>query len=147
MKALEIVVDTNSFRVSRAGALTGRLHVKIDGRPFPDDSWNDFVIVVLGWWCETMASFSGSHAGSARMRFMDGPFAIELQRTEVLDSVAIALVCDNAAVPTGVTGSVSEIVSALRQASVLALERGLALSCSSTDISTLRVAASALSKS
>ena len=90
------------------------LYVSVDGRPYPNSSWEDFVIPVITWWvddmrillrekkvvCEFMDDaykidlridndsenllFSFYHSGSGERFLIDVPIKIELYIQEVL---------------------------------------------------------------
>jgi hypothetical protein len=79
MTSPAIKLQPASLEVSSRGAVTGVLHFIVDGLGFPDVSWNDFVVVVLSWWCATMAKVESGQFISAQLRFMDGPFAVQLE--------------------------------------------------------------------
>lgn len=42
--------------------------------------WNDFVVVVLGWWVAAVLRLSQNDSASERIHFMDGPYAVEISR-------------------------------------------------------------------
>jgi hypothetical protein len=79
MTSPAIKLQPASLEVSSRGAVTGVLHFIVDGVGFPDASWNDFVVVVLSWWCATIAKVESGQFIRAQLRFMDGPFAAQLE--------------------------------------------------------------------
>jgi hypothetical protein len=72
MTTVRIVVDSSSLMFRRN--ITGTLAFVLDGLAFPAIAWNDFVVVVLGWWCTGGASILDGR--SADLLFMDGPYSI-----------------------------------------------------------------------
>jgi hypothetical protein len=76
--AFLVRVDRSSFEMNSGGLITGILFVELDGVPFPDDLWSDFVVVVLSWWLEALAPRAGG-ASPRVCSFMDGPFHFEVQ--------------------------------------------------------------------
>ena len=75
--SIRIVLDTLSKQPS--GAITGVIHLKLDEITFPESDWNDFVIVILGWWLRDIRSLIDEHSQSCICRFMDGPFQFEIE--------------------------------------------------------------------
>jgi hypothetical protein len=72
--AIQLLPET--FDAS-TGSLTGEIWFDVDGQAFPAEHWNDFVVVILGWWLEESALLL-SHAGQRSLRFMDGPWRLEI---------------------------------------------------------------------
>jgi hypothetical protein len=56
--------------------------VRIGGVAFPHSEWDDFAIVVLNSWLENIAEIEVQGSGKACLRFMDGPFQIEVERLD-----------------------------------------------------------------
>jgi hypothetical protein len=53
--------------------------IKSDNQSFPDNRWNDFVVVVLTWWLDSFDRGLREGPGcSFRLRFMDGPFWVDV---------------------------------------------------------------------
>ena len=74
---LELRIPPATFDVSEKGAVTGAVYFEVDGEAFPDEGWSDFVVVVLSWWCEALAELG--RGASPTLRFMDGPYAVEVE--------------------------------------------------------------------
>ncbi len=63
----------------RGSGLLGRLWVDIVGNAYPEENWIDFVVVVLGWWCQACcALLSATGEGKADFLFMDGPYSFTI---------------------------------------------------------------------
>lgn len=73
------VLDPRSIKQSSSGSVTGQLHVEFDGAAFPDESWDDFVVVILGWWCEATKELTSGEANAVQLEFMDGPFHVSME--------------------------------------------------------------------
>lgn len=56
------------------GRVTCPIWIEVDGNPFPEEGWDDFSVVLLGWWIT--AASSGDVTSC--FLFMDGPFRFEL---------------------------------------------------------------------
>lgn len=78
---VRIVTDAKSYQLtsSRRGC-TGIVAWALGADYFPDDRWNDFVLVLACWWLSSVKQLDGSDC-SAVFRFMDGPFSVECERT------------------------------------------------------------------
>ena len=83
---LEIVVGRASIQQSTSGRVTGVLFVRHSEGSFPDGEWNDFLDVVLAWWCDALAELN-TGAPNVVLRFMDGPFRLEVSGGSRLWSV------------------------------------------------------------
>lgn len=75
MDPFQIIVDHESLELSR-GAITGRIHVSNARSTFPEPEWNDFVVVILGWWLDAAAQIFDGRQRDVQFQFMDGPFSI-----------------------------------------------------------------------
>lgn len=71
--------DASALRRSATGSITGPLVLEIDGDTFPAPTWNDFPVVVLGWWIRAVLDLQRTGASGSCM-FMDGPFEFGLKR-------------------------------------------------------------------
>jgi hypothetical protein len=78
---VRVNVRAESLTLSRRGAIFGEIFITLNAHNFPDGRWNDFIVVVLGWWCEQCANLLRGRL-QAELWFMDGPFFVQLQRTE-----------------------------------------------------------------
>lgn len=75
---IEVVVDPSTFQVTNDGNLTGVVYWIVDGREFPERGWNDFVSVLMNWWCESIYRILNGQSDHEELRFMDGPFSLLL---------------------------------------------------------------------
>jgi hypothetical protein len=73
-----VLVDPATLEQSSLGSITGTICVSGEDWSFPDESWNDFPVVLLGWWLEAYRDVSTRLGGTAVCRFMDGPYSIRL---------------------------------------------------------------------
>lgn len=72
--------DASALRRSAKGSITGPLSLEIGGDAFPEPAWNDFPVVVLGWWIRALLDLQRTGTGCSCL-FMDGPFEFELKRS------------------------------------------------------------------
>lgn len=60
---------------------TGHIAIHVADKSFPGPEWNDFIIVVIGWWVnELLKLSSGERYGE--LLFMDGPYKVSLSARE-----------------------------------------------------------------
>jgi hypothetical protein len=72
--------DPSGFYVETAITSTGAaaVWVVLDGVAFPEAGWTDFPMVILPWWTDAAIKLLRGAAGPVEMRFMDGPYWVEL---------------------------------------------------------------------
>lgn len=75
---VHVEVVLSSLERSPGGAITGQICIDFDVRAFPERHWNDFVVVLLGWWSQQCAALL-SGAPRAELWFMDGPFVVPVR--------------------------------------------------------------------
>lgn len=70
------MLDKDTFRRHANGTITGTIVWRIEDVSFPDDAWNDFVIVVLGWWLRAVNRLLRGISTSETLDLMDGPYSL-----------------------------------------------------------------------
>lgn len=70
-------VDRSSLTRSRSGRIGGNIWLRVGGRAFPEPSWEDAVVVVLGWWAQDVERLS-SESVAVVLEFVEGPFRVRL---------------------------------------------------------------------
>ena len=45
---------------------------------FPSNDWNDFLIIILNWWCSAMGRLLRNENIQDEFSFMDGPFTVKV---------------------------------------------------------------------
>jgi hypothetical protein len=79
-----IVVSASSIAQSRSGgSITGVIALSGPGWFYPEESWSDFPVVVLGWWLHACQRVGSQVGASALCRFMDGPYSFRLRSLSV----------------------------------------------------------------
>jgi hypothetical protein len=73
-----LIVDANSLETRLKGPALGDLRIVINGCDFPSARWNDFVVVVLGWWIDAILRLLNKINAQETVNFMDGPYAVEI---------------------------------------------------------------------
>jgi hypothetical protein len=71
-----VVIDESQLRQNPDGSITGVVFWIVNNAPFPDNAWNDFIIVVLDWWIRGLIRMLRDHSPVEIMTFMDGPYEI-----------------------------------------------------------------------
>ena len=70
-----VFTDPAAMTQRTSGSIVGRLHVVVGVEALPTPTWNDFPVVVLAAWCQTLAR----RGRTAHLDFMDGPCALRLE--------------------------------------------------------------------
>jgi hypothetical protein len=78
---VEVVVDVSTLTRSGGGNVTGEIFLRGPAGDFPETRWNDFPVVILGWWIDCLTKAVAHDLSSIRGLFMDGPFAFTIKRT------------------------------------------------------------------
>lgn len=75
---MNIHFDPNSLHQSKSGMITGIAYIEAQpGSFFPCEMWNDFVVVLANWWLDAALELT-SEQSKVRMRFMDGPYWMDV---------------------------------------------------------------------
>jgi len=81
---VRVVVDAGGMTAYEDGAVTGVVYWRAGQIAFPEEGWDDFVVIVLGWWARSLREFAGGQVDETRLDFMDGPFWLRLVREGAL---------------------------------------------------------------
>lgn len=73
------VTDETIERLAAGKAATGLVCVEVDGEPFPEKQWDDFVLVVVDAWISNSMTLAGGSI-EVENRFMDGPWSLRVRR-------------------------------------------------------------------
>ncbi len=86
---MRIVFDPRTLHQSRSGSITAVVYFDFgNGRSFPCEGWNDFVVVITNWWTHAFEQ-AVSNGREQKLRFMDGPYWIRI----VSQADTLLLVC------------------------------------------------------
>ena len=87
-EALTVVVDVASLRRSATGSITAGIWFEAGDECFPENGWNDFAVVILGWWLSELRALPARNnpRATARLEFMDGPVEVEIRAPEAMAS-------------------------------------------------------------
>jgi hypothetical protein len=83
---LKLTVDATTLRFGADGTATGVVYWEVLGKAFPESTWNDFVLVVVGWWLDSAIRLARGESSEEKLQFMDGPFevAVELRNGMIM---------------------------------------------------------------
>jgi len=89
---IELIIAPSSFRLSGDGRnsshqVFSEIYFQLDGKFFPEKSWDDFVVVILNWWIGNILSIVNQKDGEVRCDFMDGPFFFKVSMFGVYFSI------------------------------------------------------------
>ncbi|WML26147.1 hypothetical protein [Neobacillus sp. OS1-33] len=74
----DIIVNFNSLCISSRKSITGEIYFLIGDRYFPEEGWNDFVIIILSWWHKALINIKNSQTNTTHeFDFMDGPLVVK----------------------------------------------------------------------
>jgi hypothetical protein len=74
---LDIVFNESTVEISKRGVITGEIYFQFEDLFFPEIHWNDFIVVILTWWNQSLDRLNTLKVGtSVEFSFMDGPFYV-----------------------------------------------------------------------
>jgi hypothetical protein len=73
-----LIVDSTRLEKSSNHAVTVVIFWKVGNDSFPDEKWNDFVVVILSWWIEACLRLTHDSEREI-LRFMDGPYQVRIE--------------------------------------------------------------------
>ncbi|EFV75034.1 MULTISPECIES: hypothetical protein [Cytobacillus] len=73
---INICLDTLSM--DDYNLITGEIYFSVDNQYFPDEKWDDFIVVILAWWHKAILNLNYSRRNGIvqKFEFMDGPLFI-----------------------------------------------------------------------
>lgn len=72
-------IDIGSLQVSSSGAITANIWLEIGGHEFPMRNWNDFAVVIMGWWANALLRLLKKSSNQELIDFMEGPYVVEIR--------------------------------------------------------------------
>src|SRR5260370_34482321 len=82
MSPMYLTLDNTKAGRTAAGLVYAGLSLQISGLSFPRPDWVDFTAVVLSWWAEAATRLADRETAREELRFMEGPYYVELNRVE-----------------------------------------------------------------
>ena len=77
-----LVTELGMLNVRAQGPAIAGIWLVTGGSEFPRAGWNDFVVVVLGWWSSAILRLLENNSGMERVYFMDGPYSVEVSKAQ-----------------------------------------------------------------
>jgi hypothetical protein len=77
--AIKIDLDSISIEVNK---IFGNIYFENENIVFPERQWNDFILIVVNWWLESLSKFVADKSLSVELFFMDGSFSIKINRLD-----------------------------------------------------------------
>lgn len=76
-----VVAEAESVRANVQGPVTGNIWILFKECEFPMRGWNDFAVVILGWWAAALLRLVRNETNRETVNFMDGSYAVEVRRS------------------------------------------------------------------
>jgi hypothetical protein len=70
--------DSITKRGSSRFPITCPIYIECGEWFFPSQEWDDFAVVILGWWLQEVGVLERDECESAVLRFMDGPHQVNI---------------------------------------------------------------------
>ncbi len=80
MTNITLTANAESVVVRQGGPATADIWLTINDHDFPILHWNDFIVVVLGWWAAALLRLMCNVSARETVNFMDGPYAVEISK-------------------------------------------------------------------
>jgi len=77
-----LFVDSSTLLVRQSGPAIAVIYIVTGEDTFPGLGWDDFAVVILGWWAGALCRIIGRESKTELVRFMDGPYAVEVSMPE-----------------------------------------------------------------
>jgi hypothetical protein len=85
---ISLSINLESLEMNSSGNITGEVYfisqdIEYLNDPFlfPEENWNDFVVIILGWWIKNLIRVIQEKPGSTvDFDFMDGPFLVKSKK-------------------------------------------------------------------
>lgn len=78
----ELFVDSSTIWVRQSGPAIAVIYIVTGEDTFPGVGWDDFAVVILGWWAGAFCRILRSESKNELVHFMDGPYAVEVSMPE-----------------------------------------------------------------
>lgn len=74
---MNIIIGENSnLNQGSSGLITGEIYFEENSNYFPEKGWNDFPVIILGWWISSFLKFVKQISETFEFCFMDGPYKL-----------------------------------------------------------------------
>lgn len=77
MNNIKLLINEDSFSISKSQAVFGEIYFKMDNECFPEIKWNDFIVIIMKWWIQNFIEIIDADIYQTfELAFMDGPFLV-----------------------------------------------------------------------
>lgn len=78
LKNPQIKISFDTLSINSRKTITGEIYFSIDDFFFPEQGWNDFVVVILSWWHNSLIKLiQGMNDCVYEFDFMEGPLFVK----------------------------------------------------------------------
>lgn len=75
-----LTIDSATIDARASRPALGCIHISMDGVEFPSADWDDFIVVVVGWWTKAVCKIISGSSGHEVVDFMEGPHSVEIEK-------------------------------------------------------------------
>lgn len=79
---MEVRVETQKYE--KGQNVTGPIWIELAGQAFPSSHWDDFPVIILGWWLQELHNLSTGTVNRVECHYMDGPYHFEITSSKSL---------------------------------------------------------------
>lgn len=85
---VEVYVKPESLTTAHSskGYVTGIIYFSSGSFAFPEDVWDDFPVVIVGWWLNALTDYKYGAKEEVDLNFMDGSFLVRLSHRSDLST-------------------------------------------------------------
>lgn len=77
-----VVINPDTIEQLKNGSITGVIYFDFGDYQFPEIEWNDFIVVIVGWWIKAVQGLSKNIVDTDSLDFMDGPLQVRITRKD-----------------------------------------------------------------
>lgn len=82
MDKVVLHIEPESFQKLESQSIIGIIYFDFGRYQFPEEKWNDFIVVILSWWLSALREIVFGNGKQQELRFMDGPFYLSINRVD-----------------------------------------------------------------
>ena len=84
---LKLKIKDDSIKISFKGNVTGIIYLQYDNFIFPEENWNDFIVILLTDWSKKLINLASKGTSEEVFRFMDGPFFFHIYSLDKIHEI------------------------------------------------------------
>jgi len=82
MNTITIQVEKSSLECTENKLITGIIYFDFGRCQFPENDWNDFIVIILNWWLSALTRIALGVSDSENLQFMDGPLFVKVKKMD-----------------------------------------------------------------